>query len=231
MITTGTAFPSLKEIRRRAIPGPVNPMDKSTIVSIYPKDITAQKLTLSPEMYFIPKGSVEHLGILVVGTARWWKDTSPEEPLIEIPVSSPQVAESIVNDYCNGIFGCDMEQSKPGLFWIPGAFTADKVKKEFPHLIEQAVERQRIFYRNLIKHADSLWARSNGNPLVISDDMRMAAVELGQRDKDWMADHRSAEMVRCNACGSMKNPKYPVCATCKAIDHEHPGAKGIKFAQ
>jgi hypothetical protein len=186
---------------------------------------------LTPEWYHIEAGSVEKPAILVVGTARWWKDTSPEEPLIEIPVSSIQVADSVVTDYCNGILGCDMDQAMPGLFWIPGAHTADKVLKEHKHLVNQAEAKQKQFYLNLIRHADSLWARSNGNPISISDDMRMAAIELNQRDKDWMGDHRAAEMVRCKACGSMKNPKYPVCSTCKAIDHEHSDAGKIKFAQ
>lgn len=227
-------FPGLKELRRRTIPGPVNPMDKSTIFSIYPKQIKAEKITLTPGMYRIDKGSVEKPARLVVGTAHWWKDTDPQEPLIEIPVPSMLVADSIVKDYCNGVFGCDMGESMPGLFWVPGDKTIAEAKKDLGILamFTQAEQRQKNFYRNLIRQADALWARSNGNPLTISDDMRMAARELGQIDKDWMSDFRAIEMVRCRFCGNMKNPKFPVCATCRAIDNEHPLAKaGIEFAK
>jgi len=83
----------------------------------------------------------------------------------------------------------------------------------------------------LVKLADSLWARSNGNPLAISDSMRTAAKELNL-EKDWMKDFRMVETVRCKACGSLLNPMFPVCPTCKAINDPAKAKElGLTFAQ
>ncbi len=223
-------FPGFTNLNRKTIRGPINPLDKSTVVSIYPKDIVETKVTLTPGQWRIKAGSYESPSILVIGPSSWWRDIDEEQPLLEIPVSSIQIADSIVKDYCNGIFGCDMGQSMPGLFYIPGQLTISEVRKSYQHELERAKQKQLNFFSVLIRMADSLWARSNGNPLAISDDMRLAAHELGLKDKDWMKDFRQVEMERCKLCGSFKSPLYPVCSTCKGIDQNHPDAKNIKFA-
>lgn len=224
-------FPSPNAIKRRTIRAPINPMDKSTVISIHPKEIEETKHTIQPSKFIIPPGSFENPSILVVGPSSWWRDIDEDQPLLEIPVSSIQIADSIVKDYCNGIFGCNMSDIMPGLAYLPGEFTVEKIKKDHPKLLESLKKKQDNWYAFLVKAADSLWARSNGNPLAVSDDMRLAANELGiQQTKDWMKHHQMMEMVRCMACGSLKNPDYPVCATCKAIDVNHPSAKNVKFA-
>lgn len=223
-------FPGLQGLNRRTIRGPINPLDKTTVVSIYPKDIRETKLTLSPGEWTIPAGTFEKPSVLVVGPSSWWRDIDEDQPLLEIPVSSIQIADSLVRDYCNGIFGCDMGASMPGLFYIPGSLTLNDVRKSYQHELERSRNKQLKFFETLVKLADSLWARSNGNPLAISDDMRMAARELGHKTKDWMKDFQHIEMVRCKFCGSLKNPQYPICPTCKVVDQEHPLAKEIKFS-
>jgi hypothetical protein len=179
---------------------------------------------------------------LVVGPSVWWREIDEEQPLLEIPTGAIMVAEAIVKDYCNGVFGCNMDDAMPGLFYIPGAksdakgrpdipATLEWIKKDFTRELKATELRQRNFYSTLIKHADSLWARSNGNPLAISDDMRMAAKELGQQTKDWLKDFQMVDMVRCVACGSLKNPSYPVCAACHFPDPSHPLTKDILAAK
>lgn len=224
-------FPGFEQLRRRTVRGPVNPMDKSTIVSIYPKEIDEVKHTIQPGRFIIQPGTPNNPTVLVVGTSSWWREIDETQPLLEIPVSSIQVADSIVKDYCNGIFGCDMNISTPGLFYVPGEYSVKQIKEMFSKELERAKVRQNNFWNQLIKLADSLWARSNGNPLAISDDMRLAAREMSlQETKDWMKDFKMMEMTRCFACGSLKNPQYPVCATCRAIDPSHPSSKDMKFA-
>jgi lipopolysaccharide biosynthesis regulator YciM len=82
----------------------------------------------------------------------------------------------------------------------------------------------------LVKMTDTLWSRTNGNPLVVSDDARLAAKELALTNKDWMMDFQAVQNVRCTACGSLRNPLYPICPTCKSVDQTHPSAKDLKFA-
>lgn len=224
------AFPGFKSMNRRTIRGPVNPLDKSTIVSIYPKDIREVKITLSPGEFIIRPGSYDSPSLLVVGPSSWWREIDEDQPLLEIPVSSIQIADSVVKDYCNGILGSDMSEAMPGLFYVPGEQTVQTIRKSYQHELDKAQKRQQNFFSVLVKLADALWARSNGNPLAISDDMRLAAKELNLQTKDWMKDFQMVEMVRCKACGSLKSPMYPVCATCHAIDASHPMAKEIKFS-
>ena len=113
-------------VNRRTIRAPVNPMDKSTVVSILPKQIYERKITIQPGVFEIKPGTFENPAILVVGPSSWWREVDIEQPLLEIPVSSIQVADSIVTDYCNGLLACNMDTLMPGLFYLPGEFTVAK---------------------------------------------------------------------------------------------------------
>lgn len=222
------AFPGINQLRKRTIRGPVNPMDKSTVVSIFPKDINEVKHTIEPGRFQIKAGTYESPSILVVGPSSWWREIDEEQPLLEIPVSSIQIADAIVKDYCNGILACNMGDSMPGMFYVPGEHTIVGIKKQYQHLLDAAKVKQKTFYESLVKLADMLWARSQGNPLAISDDMRLAARELNLTSvKDWMKDFTMINMVRCKACGSLKNPEFPICATCHFPDPDHPMTKQL----
>jgi hypothetical protein len=223
-------FPGFNSLHRRTIRGAVNPMDKSTVVSIYPKEIDEVKHTIQPGRFLIPAGSYENPAILVVGPSSWWRDIDEQQPILEIPVSSIQIADSIVRDYCNGVLACNMADSMPGLFYVPGQYSVKDIKERFKTELEKARDRQNKLWLELINMADALWTNSDHSPRAISEDMRIAARQLGQTNKDWLRNFVMAEMVRCFACGSLKNPEYPVCAACRAIDSNHPKAKDIKFA-
>lgn len=226
------AFPLMSDIKRRTIRAPVNPLDKSTVVSIFPRHIVERKHTIQPGIFEIKSGSYEKPSILVVGPSSWWKEIDDNQPLLEIAHSSIQVADSIVKDYCNGILACDMSQTMPGLFYIPGEWDVDKLKKEKAKDLEAANVRQRNWFTALVRMADALWSRSNGNPLTISDEMKIAAHELNFINKEWLKDSQTMELERCKACGHLKNPLYPVCSNCKAIsDPAKAKELGLVFAQ
>lgn len=216
MALTSVPVSALGWDKRRAIRTETNPYDKSTVVSIFPKLIHEIKYTIQPGEFFIEPGSYEKPSLLIVGSSSWWRDVDPEQPLLEIPVSSIQVADSIVKDYCNGYLGCDMGDSMPGLFYIPGEITLGKVLTEYRPLLDKAKAKQTNLYRALVKLADALWSRSNGNPIAIADDMRLAARELSF-NKEWIKDYQAAELIRCIACGSLRNPQYPICTSCHTI--------------
>lgn len=225
-------FPGTNIFRRAPIRAPVNPLDKSTIISIFPKELDETKHTISPGRFILPPGSYDKPSLLTVGPSSWWKELDEDQPSLEIPVSSIQIADSIVKDYCNGILGCNMADAMPGLFYIPGEQDIISIKKLYIQELNKALDRQKKWYTVLVKLGDSLWARSNGNPLAISDDMRMAAKELNlQATKDWMKDHQMVDMVRCKACGSLKNPLYPVCSSCHFPDPDHPLTKSLMEAK
>lgn len=215
---------------RKLIRSTKNPMDKCTIVSILPKDIDEVKHTIEPGRFIIKEGTFEKPSILVVGSSSWWREIDDDQPMLEIPVSSIQIADSVIKDYCNGMLGCNMSDAMPGLFFVLGEHTLLDIKTNYKNQLETSKIKQDNWYKILVRLADSLWARTNGNPLVISDEMRLAAKSLNNDDKPWLKDFKTAELIRCAACGSMKDPNYPVCPACKAIDKDHPLAKDLKFA-
>jgi hypothetical protein len=215
---------------RRLVRATRNPMDKCTIISIFPKEIEETKHTIEPGKFYIKPGTYDNPSILVVGSSSWWKDYDPDQPPVEIVVSSIQLAESIIRDYNNSMLGCDMADATPGLFFVLGAKTVAEIKMEYKIKLDEIKNRQDNWFKVLVRLADSLWARTGQNPLVIWEEMRIAARELNFNDKPWLKDFQVAELVRCAACGSMKNPAYPVCPSCKNIDKNHPLAAELKFA-
>lgn len=221
-------FPDRQRRVNRIVP---NPMDRSTIVSIYPKEINDVKETTQPSKYCVPAGSFEDPTVVVVGPSVWQQDYDADKPIQEIPCSSIQVAESVIRDYCIGLLGVEIGVAQPGMFFIPGSLTKVEIKTKYTAKLLEAQSRQDNWYRILVRLADSLWARGNGNPLIIWDEMRMAARSLGYDSKPWLKDMQMSEMTRCFACGSLKNPEYPVCLNCRIVDPNHPKAKDLKVLQ
>lgn len=225
-------FPGLSNPNRRTIRAPVNPMDKSTVVSILPKKIIERKVTIQPSIFELEAGTFDKPSCLVVGPSSWWREVDEHQPLLEIPISSVTIADSVVRDYMNGLLACDMDTQSPGLFYVPGVFDAVGIKEEHMSLLLKAQRVQKKWFMELIKIADILWARSNGNPLSISDDARLACKEMNIQNKPWLGDIIAAELVRCVACGNLRNPAYPICAVCKAIaDPELAKKLNLTFAQ
>jgi hypothetical protein len=207
-------------------------MDKSTVVSIYPKRIVEVKATIQPNTFELKPGSFDKPSVLIVGPSSWWREVDEEQPLLEIPVSSIQIADSIVKDYANGLLGCNMQDQMPGIFYLPGEFTVEEIKEKHTPLLKNAQAKQKKWMLELVRMADIMWSRSQGNPLSVSDDARMACRELNIQNKPWLGDHQAAELVRCVACGSLRNQLFPICQTCKAIaDPELAKKLNLTFAQ
>lgn len=223
-------FPGLGLDRKtiRAIP---NPLDKSTIVSIYPKGFREFNPTIQPGVFVLEKGSYEKPSLLVVGTSSWWRELDEDQPLLEIPVSSISIADSVIKDYCLGLLGCQMNTAQPGLFFIPGEQTIETIKAKYKAELDSYADLQRNYWLELVKIGDILWARSNGNPLSISDDMRLGAQELQLKDKPWLKDFSTLQLTNCPACGYMRNNTYPMCSNCKTVIDKPAFEKlGLKFA-
>jgi hypothetical protein len=216
--------------QHQVIRSPKSPTDKTTIVSAMPKVLHETNVTIFPGIFNIPPAKDGDIEILVVGASSWFKQTRADEPSIEVIVPSIEVARSVVEDYVNSIMGVT-EGAKPALFYVPGEFTKVEVKTKFDKEIKEALAKQHQWFLNMIEIADTLWVATGGKPNAISADSRMAAEKLNLQ-KEWMKDIRAAELVRCTACGSLVNPEYPVCPTCKAIrDPEKAKKLGLSFAQ
>jgi hypothetical protein len=224
-------FPGLESMNRRTIRANVNPLDKCTIVSIYPRTFTETKVTLQPPTYTVPAGTYEKPGILVVESASYWVEIDAQQPLLEVPTPSITMADSIVKDWMNGLLACNMGDATPGLFYVQGKKSVEEVKKDHKSELDLARIKQDNWYKALVKLGDVMWSRTNGNPIAISDDMRFAAKELGEQ-REWMRDFEKIGLIRCVACGNLRDPRYPICSVCKAIaDPEMAKKLNLTFAQ
>src|SRR5215510_13124008 len=215
-------------LRRRTIRGPIHPMDKATIVSIYPRIVPWKNPTVVPGEYLIPSGSLENPTIFIIGPSSWWKDVGLDQPLVEMPQNSMIMAKSVIDDYSTSIQEFTPD-ARPGLFFVPGCkYEADQVTpseiltkswilKEYKHLIDQAKARQANWFNALINRGDIDWARTNGNPNSVSDLMRVAANTLGIKDKPWMQNFKTVELRPCIACGNLVNYSFPVCQHCHHV--------------
>jgi hypothetical protein len=125
-----------------------------------------------------------------------------------------------------------MGDMMPGLFYLPGEYTVNKLQTDHAAMLHSALAKQKKWFLELIRIADILWSRSNGNPLSISEDARLACRELNISSKPWLGDHQQAELVRCVACGSLRNALFPICQTCKAVaDPELAKKLNLTFAK
>lgn len=222
---------ALKPDSRIAIRSTVNPYDKATIFSIYPQEIHETKLTIQPGDFVIPAGRPDRPSTLTIGPSSWWRDVDLDQPLLEIPVSAVVVADSIVKDYCNARLGSNMGDCLPGIFYMPGELNVAQLVEMYPQMLEAAIIKQRNWFNVLIKLGDALWARTNGNPLSIPDDMRIACKEMGVT-RDWSVNFARVEMIPCVACGQLRNPNFPICQHCKnVVDKKKADELGLLFAK
>ena len=219
------AFAARRSLLSRTEP---NPLDKCTVVSVYHKGFNANKITISPGIFYIPPAiSDDKPSLTVIGPSSWWKTQQDEEqePL-EIFCPSSQIAKSIVYDFINATFCASGPTSnrRPGVFFCIGEFNDKSINayvekgtnKTYATLLAEAKAAQINFYKELIKQADISWSRTNGNPLSVSDDARLAAEKLGLKaQKAWMGDFRVLELTACKACGYQVNPAYPICPNCR----------------
>jgi hypothetical protein len=196
---------------------PVNPLDKSTIISVYPKDIDEIKTTLQPGRFHIDAAPEGDISVTAIGPSSWFKELEIDQPLLEIIEPSVEVARSVIDDYCSGLLGCDMGEKKPGLFWVPGVFSKEEAKKKFASEIAKAHDKQNNWFKELCNLADAFWIRTNGNAMAISDDMRIAAKALNLLDKPWLKDSLTMQLVKCKACGTLISESVVVCPNCKVI--------------
>lgn len=207
---------------------PTNPNDKATIVSIFPKRIVEKKVGIFPSFYIIPPGTYEKPSVLHVEPAYSLQEIHEGMPLLEIPCSSLQAADAVVRDYVNSLLEYNTD-SHPGLFYVPGKFSAEYVADpkatfkiddntvSFRKLLDSALVKQRNWFGKLVKQADTLWARSNGNPAALNEDMRMGATELGLTNKPWMEDIQTMEMTNCPYCGFLRHGTFPKCSNCHEV--------------
>jgi hypothetical protein len=203
---------------------PVNPYDRATVISVYPRDVIEDKPTVFPGRFKIAAGSPENPVLTVIEPTSWFREVDENMAPIEVQVNAFELARSIVADYCGGFPKFVPEVSQPGLFFIPGKFDSVSIQSYvdesgafYRNLLAKAISMQRSWFAELVKMADIDWSRTTGNPLSISELSKMAAKELGQTSKPWLQDFMAISLLPCPSCGTMGNPSFPKCGNCGYI--------------
>lgn len=205
---------------------PKNPMDRCTIVSVYPREIVYDNPTVFPRRHVIPAGSADDFSILVIESGSFFIASQIEkQPPTEVQVNSAQLVESIIKDSVPTMSLASVSSS-PGVFWCYGQYDKKSIYhyiepvtlKKFEQLLNEARARQLNYWKDIVDDADYLWSASSGNPHAISDDARLAAKVLGlEKSKPWMANTIATELAPCPACGEMVNHMYAICKYCHNI--------------
>lgn len=219
---------------------PKNPMDKTTIVSIYPKEIVDVKPTLFPGRYIIPAALDNDFSLLIIeGASYFLPSMVGNQAPNEVQVNSMMLAESILHDTipCMNLVTSNV---RPGVFSVPGEYNRISILnyvhadgRKFSELLKLAHEWQHNYWTAVIDEADYYWSKSNGNPKTIPDDAKLAARILGvEKVKPWMSNVVASELVNCKACGEMINPSFPVCKFCHSVVNPDLAKKlNIVFAE
>jgi len=200
----------------------------ATLISVYPFEINEQKPGIYPGNFYLPAAKDKPQS-LIIGEAFHFVDRVDAAPL-RVRVLPQELAQSIVDDWASAHLGVIMAEGiAPGLFWIPGAHSNDKIEVTFIDKISEARAHQRRWFENLIRIADDDWSRYHKH-VVISDIQRFAVKSLGL-ERDWSIQVKEVQVLKtCPACQSKIDSKAIVCPTCKVIlDTEE--YKKLAFAQ
>ena len=198
-------------------------MSKSTIISMIPFDIHEQK-PLYPGDFFIPAAKDNDIEVLVVGDSVSFSYIDEHRGTIKVPVSSEEIAKSVVNDYENSQLARTAENG-PGVFWVSGEHTKQEIKLKFRDEVKLHRDRQIRWFTSLVKAADDTWEKTRQHK-TISDIERYAARFLNL-DRSWLI---APQMTKCIACKTTVEEDAIICPNCRAVLNKESYEK-LQFAK
>jgi len=194
---------------------------KATVVSIVPFEVNAQKPTLHPGDFTIPKSDGKTPSIIIIGESGFdvYMGAERRPKYIHVKVSPYEAAESIVEDFVQSMIATTAD-ARPGIFWVPGEFKLDEVIEKFLDKIQAAKEIQHRWFLELVKLADDDWTKSNHRHSAISNLQRFACESLGFK-REWNEAIKTnpdlLTNIPCPACTTMINKAAMLCPNCKTI--------------
>lgn len=189
--------------------------DISTVFSIAPFELFETKPSLYPGTFRIPAcfNQNEPIRLLVKPSTHIMIIGGTRRP-IHVETPSHTIAKSIVDDCINAQLysgpGCG-----PGLVWLPGDISVEKLKIEYKELYTAMIAQQRKWFVARCKQTDDEWAKHHTHR-VASDIDRFAAKSLGL-NPEWMAADDIYAYVKCPACGTMNDKENALCSNCSCV--------------
>ena len=184
----------------------------ATIISLFPGPIKETKPGLIPDTFEIPESdgkTPEILHVTEVNSALYIGDGKT----FMLTHTVKEIADSIVNDFCNGFIEAD-DEHKPAIFWVLGKHSKETVPIQFKKEIAEAVRKQRAWLQKLVTSADDDFQK-HGQHRGISDLQRKAAMILGLTNKPWYISPEPTVYTKCPACSTMVDEASAICHNCK----------------
>ena len=191
-------------------------MSKSTIVWMLPVEFNETKPGIYPGNYKIPPAPIDDFNICVIedGSCPVYLDESRGS--LATLQSSETMARSLTDDYINACIGINrLEECYPGIFWVPGEYTKEEVKKHFADKIKEVRAAQHKWFLALIRMADDDWA-VNRSHRAITPLQRIAATQMENviGKKEWNTALTTDAFKSCKFCTSKIPVGAVVCPTC-----------------
>jgi len=191
-------------------------MAQATIISVFPFETVEIKPGLARGYFKLPacpedKDFIVHHFEDSFFTLRLPATTQH----INVPVTSIQIARSIVRDFCMSHV-CATHDAHPGMACLEGKITAPEVISKYKSVVEDIQAKQIRWFEELLKQAQNDWEQFH-NQGLISFHQRYAARKLNY-DAPWLIDYNpAAELKECPACFENIHIKAIRCPKCLAI--------------
>jgi hypothetical protein len=196
--------------------------DISTIISLLPVHVSERKPGLIPGFFEIPpvKNPHEDVEILQVRRARFAVYIDENRPALIVPEPSDRVCASIVRDYKVAMPGYSADVSEPGLFWVPGDYSAEAIKKQFNPQLINARKLQDQWFIKLVELADDDWQQYHSRRMV--SGLQRKACEMLGLTRDWnividLERQLDLDMTPCKFCRGPVHRDAIVCQHCTGV--------------
>lgn len=177
---------------------------------------------LVPKEYFInPAESKDDFELTLVNPAQAHRYILDGE-IFPYQVSSAEIANSVINDYVTAQLEI-FEDSKPGLFVVPGSPTKNYIAKELSGLLNEYREYHDRWSYNLVKLADDIWQATHRHK-AIPKISRESAKYLSL-DREWSKEIKGEDTIRCIGCKSFIPADAAICMHCMTINNEEVASK------
>ena len=204
-------------------------MSKVTVISLYPLPIEEYKPGLYPGRFHFDAAKDGDFTILPLEDSVYWVHfTEEDRPPIKVVTPANEVAESVIRDFVNNLYGINLEiDAVPGMFFIPEHLSKEAIKTKYKAELEAARVRQVRWYGNLVRLADDDWVNSGKQHRAISSIHRLACKSLNL-EREWLVEVDETLPKYCPACRERVHPEAVICK-CRFVLDEAKFSK-MKFA-
>ena len=190
----------------------------ATVVSVFPFATQERKPGQAKVLYEIPACEPDDIQLVYIEDSFYVHRIIGTKQEIRVPVHCDDIANSIVDDFCNSIIGAN-ETAKPGMTWVPGRVTKPELFTRYKDVVPALKEMQRLWYIQLVMLADDEWNKYHQHKLI--SEMQLYAAKALGLERDWVISYTNREeFTDCPSCRTRVSNLAAKCANCGYILNE-----------